>query len=371
MKESIIYVGIDVDDKKYHGSIYTEEGLVKNFQCYPKVDHLIKKLSIYKREDIKICYEATYLGFSLQRELTKRGYHCDVIAPSLIPTVPGMKQKTDRLDSNRLGEYYKNELLTVIHIPDEEDEHVRNFIRSRHFLQEQVKALKLHLLGECRLFGIDYKQEEGSFGISHWTVKHRNWLNHKIKEMPKSQRINFEYLLSQLQFKEDAVSRYDAEIFDISETDRYKRRVESMSCYRGFSTLTAMTVVSELGDIRRFKHPRQLVSYAGLDVVEYSSGGKERKYGISKQGNKHLRRVVVEACQQAKCRPQIGKRLKQVRKTAEREFVSIAERCMNRLHKRSWHLLNRGKSPNKVKVACARELLGFLWESLYVAMDTK
>lgn len=368
MEHGIFFVGIDVDDKNYHGSVYSDDKIVLDFKCRPTVGHLLKRISEFGSENVRLCYEATYLGFSLQRALSKEGYHCDVIAPSLMPEVKGRKQKTDRLDSRRLAEYYKNGLLTAVHIPDEEDEIVRNFVRSRHFLQEQVKRLKLHILGECRRFGIDYKQACGKPCASHWTEKHRIWFKSQIEKMPVMQRINFECLLSQLEFQEGSVERYDARINDLAGTERYKRRVEALSCYRGLSTLSSMTIVSEIGDVRRFRHPRQLTSYAGLDIVEYSSGGRERKYGISKQGNRHLRRVVVEASQQAKCRPQIGKRLKQARKFSDEKFVSIAERCMNRLYKRSWHLLNRGKSVNKVKVACGREMLSFIWESLHAAM---
>lgn len=366
MSERIFFIGIDVDDKNFHGCVYQRGfGIVTEFKCGPNIGHLEKKIAAISnsKDVIRLCYEATYIGYTLQRDLAKRGYQCEVIAPSLIPGVKGKRQKTDKIDSRKLAEYYANGQLTAVHIPTESEERVRDFVRSRHFVMNQVKEMKLHILSQCRRCGIDYKSPHGA-GFHHWTEKHRIWLRSKIEYLEEYLRMNFEFLLGQLEHQESLLERYHAKIEEISQTPAYKRKVQALSCYRGLSTLSSMTIISELGDIRRFPHPRRLTSYAGLDIVEYSSGGKHRQYGISKQGNHHLRRVVIEACQQAKSRPALSKRLKSVRKETEEKFIEIADRCMNRLYKRSQHLLNRSKCPNKVKVACARELLSFIWESL-------
>lgn len=362
MGADIFFVAIDVDDKSFHGSVYQKEsGIVREFRIRPTVGHLVKELAKISGE-VRVCYEATYIGYSLQRSLAAKGYTCDVIAPSLIPMQKGRSQKTDKLDSRKLAEYYGNDQLTKVHIPDEAEEVVRDMIRSRNFVMNHIKRIKLHIQSQCRRCGLDYKGETG--GVQYWTQKHRGWLKGKLVSQDEVLRINFDFLLGLLQQQEEMLVTYDAKITELSKTDFYKRKVEALCCYRGLSILTSMTLVSELGDIKRFVHPRKLASYAGMDIVEYSSGGKERRYGISKMGNRHIRRVVIEACQQTRSRPELSRRLKISRQGVDRRFVDIADRCMHRLYRKSQRLLQRDKSPNKVKVACGREMLCFIWESL-------
>lgn len=139
---------------------------------------------------------------------------------------------------------------------------------------------------------------------------------------------------------------------------------DALCCLRGVSTLTAMTLIAEIGDVRGFSHPSKITSYAGLDVSEYSSGGKERKLGITKQGNRHLRTAAVESCQRAGMRYYVSKRLKADRAKQPARVIAIADKCMRRLSKRHLHLQHVGKHINKVKVACAREFLCFAWSIL-------
>jgi transposase len=137
--------------------------------------------------------------------------------------------------------------------------------------------------------------------------------------------------------------------------------------FRGIDTLSAMTLVCEIGDIRRFAHPRQLTSYVGLDVAEYSSGGKQRKKGITKTGNWHIRTTLTESCQIAYRSPILSKRLKQSRAEQPPQIVDVATRCMHRLHKKGTRMLYAGKHKNKIKTACAREMLCFIWEAMRLA----
>lgn len=146
--------------------------------------------------------------------------------------------------------------------------------------------------------------------------------------------------------------------------ERYRAKKDALCCLRGVSTLTAITLITEIGDVRRFAHPKMLTSYAGLDVSEYSSGGKEKKLGITKQGNRRIRTAAVESCQRAGQRCYISKRLKADRKGQPDKVVAIADKCMSRLRKKSLRLQYAGKHVNKVKVACAREFLCFTWEIL-------
>ena len=367
MKERINFIAIDVDDKSFHGcGINSVSKEVREFSCRPTVGHLAKKLSGFTEEGskLKVCYEATYVGFSLQRELTKRGYTCEVIAPSLIPERRGERVKTDRLDCRKMAEYYSHDQLTVIHIPSVEEEMVRDLVRTRRFISRQMRALKLHILSTCRRLGWNYRESE-SGGKVYWTKKHREWLLSAAKDTSNRQlNFNMITMLNQLEQMERQIGLYDQEMAHAAEHEPYQEKVIALSCYRGVDLLTAMTLITELGDIKRFKHPRQLCSYAGMELTEYSSGGHERRYRMSKMGNKHVRTSVIEACQLASKVPHISKSLKARRKGATLKYIEIADRCMHRLYKKSWRLLNRNKMANKVKVACAREMLCFVWESL-------
>lgn len=367
MEAQIIFVGVDVDDKNFHAGVYKNGGLFREFKCRPSAGHLIKKLEALEEDgfEIRVCYEATYLGYTLCRALRSGGFLCEVIAPSLIPQQPGWQQKTDRIDGRKLAEYYSNGQLTMVTVPDEKDERVRDLVRSRNFIMRQLRSLKLHILAQCRRSDMNYKQEIQEDNKRHWTKNHREWLKAVLKkDKDENLVLNLRMLLEQEEQLRGLVERYDKKIEEISKQDAYKKKVEALCCYRGIDTLTAMTLTTEIGDIGRFCHPRKLGSYVGFDLREYSSGGKACRYGITKMGNRHIRTAVIEACQGASRYPQISRRLKIQRGLVDEKFGKIADRCMKRLYEKSKRLLLREKTRNKVKVACAREMLCFIWESL-------
>lgn len=367
MESPILWIGVDVDDRAFNLFFTTALGEdCGHLKCKPTASALAAKLEALasRGHELRICYEATYLGFSLQRQLQTRGFNCQVIAPSLIPELPGKAQKTDRLDCRKLAEYYAKGLLTVVHVPDELDECIRDLVRSRLFTVRQIVSLKNHILGLCRRAGLDYSaQREGKASL--WSEKHRSWLRQAIQEtLPLPAQMNVQMLLMQLEQLEQMRSQYENEIAKFAAQERYSSRVRALCAFRGIDLLTAMTLILEIGDVKRFCHPSRLTSYAGMDIREYSSGGKEMKMGISSLGNRYLRTAVVEACQFALAPPRISRPLAKRRQNTDPNLIQIADRCMQRLHKKGTRLLLAGKHRNKVKVACAREMLGFVWESL-------
>lgn len=275
--------------------------------------------------------------------------------------------KTDRLDCRKMAEYYRHDQLTVVHVPSVEEEMVRDLLRTRRFISRQKRALKLHILSTCRRLGWNYREAD-SGGKVYWTEKHRQWLLSAAKAA-ENRQLNFNMIamINQLEQMERQEELYQGEITHAAEQEAYQQKVVALGCYRGVDTITAMTLITELGDIKRFQHPRKLCSYAGMELIEYSSGGHERRYRMSKMGNSHIRTSVIEACQLASKVPHISKSLKARRKGVDLKYIQIADRCMNRLYKKSWRLLSRNKMANKVKVACAREMLCFVWESLNAA----
>ena len=372
MKKVIYYGAVDVDDSHFNVAlINSRNGELFHFKCNSNVGAMIKKIQQknISLKDIKLCYEATYLGYTLYRELKSKGTRCEVIAPSLIPKIPGKKVKTDRLDCIKLAKHYLKGMLTPVHIPDEEDEKVRDLIRSRKLLVDQVKKIKTHIISLCKRMGFDYRKHRGTSKAAYWTQIHYKWLEKTINQLPENSplRLNLSGLLSTCNNTETFISSYDEQISLIAELPEYKDKVKALNCFRGLKTLSSLTLTTELGDIRRFPHPSKVTAYSGLSIREYSSGGKELRVGITKQGNYILRTVVVEACQFAFKPPKVSKILQERRIGADPESINIADRCMHRLSKKSIRMFMNRKHRNKIKVACAREMLCFVWEALHKA----
>lgn len=367
--KTILFVGLDVDDTAFHATIIDQNtGETWYFKCRPNSAQLIEKLlKIHGRaEDFRVCYESTYLGFSLCRKMREQHFHCNVIATSLIPELAGNKIKTDRRDSQKLAEFYMKDLLTIVHVPTEEDEAERDLVRSRTLIKDQIVATKNRVQAILRKSGLNYRQETSKQML--WTIEYRKWLRKKAKELKLSAlKSNLTLLISSLEHLEDALKAYNSGIDELATSEKYSKKVGSLISYRGIDVLTAMKVITEIGDIKRFPHPRQLVSYLGLDIREFSSGGKERKYGITKMGNEIVRTALVEANQRSSNKPAVSQAIQTRRVNVSTELVRVADKCMFRLYAKSNKLLKREKHKNKVKVACAREMVGFIWESLHLA----
>ena len=366
MQKRVLYIGLDVDDNKFHGYCICEKtGEAFPFTSRPNASKLISTLKKIESKgfSLKLCYEACYLGFALYRELEAAGIQCDVVASNMIPSRPGERVKTDRKDSEKLALLYMKDMLTPVHVPTKEDENDRDLVRSREFLREQLNSFQRHLISLCRRSALHFKDETGK--LCHWTKTHVRWIQDKISSLPGgSLKNNLNFLMMQITELRETISSYDAEIEKLSREKKYKKKVQALTCFKGLSELSAMTVITEIQDIRRFPHPKKLVSYLGFDISEYSSGGKEKKYGITKMGNSRVRKRLVESCQ--KCHMPTFAYTKKFRDRSlvPKDILSIADKCSKRLFKKSTRLIAREKNRNKVKVACAREMSTFIWESL-------
>ncbi len=192
-----------------------------------------------------------------------------------------------------------------------------------------------------------------------------------MKAAQESVKTNFNILLAQLDSLESHLEEYDDKITELAESKKYQSRTKSLSCFRGIGVLSAMVIITELGDIKRFPHPNKIVSYCGMDIIEHSSGGKERRYSMTKMGNRHLRRILIEASQSANKPVVISYELKKRRVGATLQQRAVADRCMARLRKKANSMLYKSKPINKIKAACAREMIGFIWEALRLDVDKK
>ncbi len=246
--------------------------------------------------------------------------------------------------------------------PDAEIEQDRDLLRSRQRLVQQQGSLRRHILSLLRRNGYHYKAE--SEHKTHWQKHHYGWLDRTIDGCSGSLKMNLSLLLRQLESLDEILLAYGEEVEALAATPRYREGVEALVCYKGIKNLFALTMITEIGDVKRFAHPRQLVSWIGMDIREYASGGKSNRLGITRQGNRYLRTAFIEANQRGYRTARLSKAINARRAKSKPEYIAVADRCLCRLAKKGNHLLLAGKHPNKVKVACAREMVGFVWESL-------
>ena len=353
----IAYIGIDyhletvtiaimIDGEKEFFDTTRMRNQDKNIKKY------IKKIS--KDYVVQACYEASCNGYTFQRKMNNWGFHCDVIAPSLIPKKPGDKRKNDFRDARNLAQAYANGQLTIVHPPTEEQESIRSLIRCRLNLKEDEKNAKLQI--NSFLLNQDFHWSK-----SRWTVQHRTWLSTIKLRDDYSQKVLSEYL-GHLDYLSTRVKNLDNLIEEIASAEVYKPSVKRLKAFKGIDTLSAMILIAEITNFRRFPNPRSLMAFLGLIPSENSSDGKQKgDSGITKTGNTRCRKQLIESVQHLMKKPNISYKMKKNLEQVDSASANIAIKCMHRLHKRFWALVMKGKSRNKAKTAIAREFVGFIW----------
>jgi transposase len=305
------------------------------------------------------CYEASGAGYVLQRCLEHDGFHCEVIAPSLVPKKPGDRRKTDRLDAIHLARHYRAGNLVPVAVPTNEQEEIRQLVRSRLGVQSHVVRLKHRIVRVLATHGHRF-----TGGKSNWTQKHRAWLRRLHRELEGPLATVLGHHLEHLEYLEGQKHALEAEIDRYAKSEPFRARVEALCCFRGVKTLTAMTILTELGDIRRFARPTGLMAYAGLVPSERSSGNVRRRGSITKAGSQELRRILVEASWHYRKRAGADLILQRRRMGQNSEVVSIAIKAQHRLHRTFWKIARKKHSCTAV-TAVARELCGFIWAALW------
>lgn len=314
---------------------------------------LAKKLSPHG-EVLAVCYEAGPCGYEIQRQLTQMGHVCEVVAPSLIPKKPGDRVKTDRRDAMQLARLFRAGELTTVWVPDREQEAMRDLTRAR----EDMKAIELKARQRLGAFLLRYGRIYD--GKCRWTQAHFRWLETVRFDSPLQQFVLQEYIDAVRQAQQ-RVARLEEEMRRALPQWKLGPVVEALMALRGMDLVNAMMTMAELGDITRFDSPRQLMAHLGLVPTEHSSGGKRKQGGITKTGNSHVRRALVEA---AWCYRFPARKTAHLRRRAEKtsEAVqAIAWKAQQRLCGRHRHLVNAGKLTVQVNTAVARELAGFIW----------
>jgi transposase len=309
-----------------------------------------------RRGEVRACYEAGGCGYVLQRRLESWGVRCEVIAPSLIPRRSGDRRKTDRRDACKLAKLYRAGELTAIRVPSEADERVRSLLRCRWVFTRELLKSRHYVLKLLQSRDRVYRRG------NNWTRAHWDWL--RQLELVGEDHFVLQNYLALLEVKLAQREEIDRRIEKISRIEPYAESVARLRCMRGIDTLSAMTLVVEIGDIRRFATPRHLMGYLGLTVSEYSSGsGPQTMGGITKAGNAHCRRVLVEAAWHYRRAPRMSRALRQRQAGRSPDVVAHAWRAQRRLYKR-YRSLSIRKPSTVAVVAVARELSGFVWALL-------
>jgi len=359
MKDNTKYVGLDVSKEKIAVAIADTGreqprylGMIANTP--EAIRKLVKKLG--EPEQLKICYEAGPTGYGIYRFFISLGIECEVIAPSLIPQKPGDRVKTDKRDAIRLAQLYRAGELTPIYVPTEEDEILRDLVRAREDSKEDLLRAKQRLTK----FLLRRDIHPPKTIKKKWTYAYREWLD-ALSFESSTLNIVFQEYLQQLVEIEQRMKRLENEIQIHAEKGFHAPMIQALQVLRGVSVLTATALVAEIGSFRRFRKADQFMAYNGL-VPSESSSGEIRKQGkITKTGNKHVRWLLIESAWSYRHKPVVKGNLKKRQEGQPASITAISWKAQQRLHKKFYHLLGKGKAPGKAVTAVARELAGFIW----------
>ena len=359
---SITYIGMDVHTTNFTLCCYSfeDDKVYATVQVKPEYTQILKYMNRIRKqrgEDTRlVCgYEAGCLGYSLYHQLTDHGVECVILAPSTMAETPGKKIKTDKRDAEKIARCLAYHQYKPVYVPDEEDDAVKEYIRMRDDVKAHLKETKQQIIAYYTRHGFQFG------GSSHWTQKHLNWVESLQFENSIHQEVLREYLTVFYDLSEK-VAVYDARIEELSHSERYAENVGKLCCFSGIATHTALSLLAEVGDFSRFRSAPQFAAYLGLVPGEHSSSDKQHRTGITKAGNSHLRRLLIES---AHCysRGAVGKKSKAQKERQagnSPEVIAYADRAVDRL-KRKYQRIALHSRANIAKTAVARELACFVW----------
>jgi transposase len=356
---STLYVGLDVHKDsiavayvaKDHDAEVIYLGTIGTRQC--DIDQLVRKLQA-KAKHLVFIYEAGPCGYWLYRYLTKKGHVCWVVAPSLMPKKAGDRVKTDRRDAVQLARLMRSGDLTPVYVPAVADEAIRDLSRAREDTLHDLKTAKFRLKAFLLRHDIRYT------GRATWGPAHLRWLSEVVCPTLAQQIVFQEYVRAVTEHTE-RLQRLDQELHEQVIAWRLCPVVDALQALRGVQFTVAVTTVAELGDLTRFDNPRQLMKYLGLTPSEYSSGERRHQGGITKTGNTHARRALVEGAWAYRYPAKVSRHLQLRLEKLPKPIQDTSWKAQVRLCKRYRQLSARGKNPNQVVVAIARELIAFMW----------
>jgi transposase len=366
MGEPTTYVGIDAHKRQLQIALLigdAEQPLCWTSPTEPRaLERLQRKLERDAPGPIECCYEAGPSGYHLQRQLASERIRCRVIAPSLVPRQPGDKVKTNRRDARKLAQLLRADLLTEVHPPTTAEEAVRDLCRARDDARVDLLRTRHRLSKLLLRRGLIYPGRA-------WTKRHREWLTQVHWAHPSERYVMADYQLAIAQH-EARLTEFDRVLTAIASAAPYGGAVAALRCFRGIDTVSAITLLAELYEVRRFPHPRALMAFVGVVPREHSTGDRQRRGAITKTGNSLVRRLLVQAAWHYRHDPRLGAPLRRRRLGQPGSVLAIASKAEQRLCRRYRRLATRITTKPVVIVAVARELLGFLWAVLQLPETT-
>lgn len=358
--ERVKFVGLDVHAETIAVAVAEQGGEVRSLGVIPNREESVRKLvrKLGPVELLRFCYEAGPTGYALYWQLTRMGAKCEVVAPSLVPVKAGDRVKTDRRDALKLARNYRAGELTPVWVPDAAHEALRDLVRAREAAKkDQLRAR--HRLNKFLL----RQGRRPPMGVKPWTMKYLEWVKREVHFEQLAQEATLLDYLHEVEHGAARIARLDGAIEEAvkSAPPQMRAVIEALQALRGIAHVSAVTIVAELGKMSRFARAKQLMGYGGIVASEDSSGERTRRGQITKTGNAHLRRVVVEAAWAYRHRPAMGRTLRERQEKVSEEVKEIAWKAQQRLHQRYRKLLAKGKNKGVVVTAIGRELLGFIW----------
>jgi transposase len=357
---NVRFVGLDVHAETIAVAVAEQHGEVRSLGTIPNRPESVRKLmkKLGSAAHLRVCYEAGPTGYVLYWQLTTLGVKCDVVAPTLVPVKAGDRVKTDRRDAMKLARSHRAGDLTPVWVPDAAHEALRDLVRAREAAKkDQLRAR--HRLGKFLL----RHGRRPPTPMKAWTQAHLAWVKSAVRFEHAPQEATLLDYIHEVDHVAARIVRLEPAIDAAVQEAPVRMRavIEALQALRGIALVSAVTIASEIGELSRFAKPRQLMGYSGAVASEDSSGERTRRGGITKAGNAHLRRVVVEAAWAYRHRPAVGPTLRKRQATVGAEVKEIAWKAQHRLHARYRALTARGKCRQQVVTAIGRELLGFIW----------
>jgi transposase len=358
---TVRFVGLDVHAETIAVAVAEPDGEVRSMGVIPNRAESLRKLvrKLGPVTALRVCYEAGPTGYTVYWQLTALGVHCDVVAPTLVPVKAGDRVKTDRRDALKLARTYRAGDLTPVWVPDAAHEALRDLVRAR----EAAKRDQLRARQRLGKFLLRHGRQRPPTIKAAWTKRHLEWIKTAVHFDQSAQEIVLADYVHEVEHLAMRIAGLDQAITDAAHTAPAPMRavIRSLQALRGVAEIAAVTVVAEVGQLSRFRHARHLMGYSGLVPSEYTTGDRRRTGHITKTGNAHLRRVVVEAAWAYQFRPWVGGYLLKRQVGLSDEVKDIAWRAQHRLHRRYQALLAKGKNKPQIVTAIGRELLGFIW----------
>src|SRR2546425_4735741 len=352
MSESMtVTVGLDVHARSIRLAAVRADELLEE-RTLPYDEEAVERV-LRRWPGARCCYEAGPTGFGLYRHLVERGIDCRVVAPGLVPQRPGDRVKTDQRDARKLARLHAGGLLEPIHVPSRELEAARDLVRAREDARLDRMRDRHRLSKFCLRHG-------RRLPTSSWTVARRKWLSEQRFEFVAQQQ-TFDSYVHAVDLVDARIEALERAIRETAEQELCCALTGRLRCLRGIDTLTALALAAEIGDFSRFKTAEELMAFVGLVPSEHSSGERRRQGSITKVGNNHVRRLLVESAWHARRRPTVGYQLARRQRGQDAVVVERAWRCQQRLYQRWQRMAGRSKPQQKIVVACARELAGFVW----------